>query len=168
MDNPNTSGLRDPDIDENQIAKALLDEETGALELLIGDMHPADFSDQFEELTDQQRGDLIDRAPELITGDVLTELEDEVVEDILPLISSDQLADTLTELDNDEVTQIIEEMAAPPFWTVGDTINHMRSTSEDLPDVFYNVYIIDTAFKPIGYVPVSQIMRQNNDVCARD
>ena len=204
MDNPNTSGLRDPDIDENQIAKALLDEETGALELLIGDMHPADFSDQFEELTDQQRGDLIDRAPELITGDVLTELEDEVVEDILPLISSDQLADTLTELDNDEVTQIIEEMddaqrdevmealapadraslqasldfddetigrlmqrefvAAPPFWTVGDTINHMRSTSEDLPDVFYNVYIIDTAFKPIGYVPVSQIMRQNNDV----
>lgn len=204
MDNPNTSDLRDPDIDENKIAKALLDEETGALDLLIGDMHPADFSDQFEELTDQQRGDLIDRAPELITGDVLTELEDEVVEDILPLISSDQLADTLTELDNDEVTQIIEEMddaqrdevmealapadraslqasldfddetigrlmqrefvAAPPFWTVGDTINHMRSTSEDLPDVFYNVYIIDTAFKPIGYVPVSQIMRQNNDV----
>ena len=204
MDNPNTSDLRDSDIDENKIAKALLDEETGALDLLIGDMHPADFSDQFEELTDQQRGDLIDRAPELITGDVLTELEDEVVEDILPLISSDQLADTLTELDNDEVTQIIEEMddaqrdevmealapadraslqasldfddetigrlmqrefvAAPPFWTVGDTINHMRSTSEDLPDVFYNVYIIDTAFKPIGYVPVSQIMRQNNDV----
>ena len=204
MDNPNTSDLRDPDIDENKIAKALLDEETGALDLLIGDMHPADFSDQFEELTDQQRGDLIHRAPELITGDVLTELEDEVVEDILPLISSDQLADTLTELDNDEVTQIIEEMddaqrdevmealapadraslqasldfddetigrlmqrefvAAPPFWTVGDTINHMRSTSEDLPDVFYNVYIIDTAFKPIGYVPVSQIMRQNNDV----
>ena len=204
MDNSNTSDLRDPDIDENQIAKALLDEETGALDLLIGDMHPADFSDQFEELTDQQRGDLIDRAPELITGDVLTELEDEVVEDILPLISSDQLADTLTELDNDEATQIIEEMddaqrdevmealapadraslqasldfddetigrlmqrefvAAPPFWTVGDTINHMRSTSEDLPDVFYNVYIIDTAFKPIGYVPVSQIMRQNNDV----
>ena len=208
MENPNTSDLRDPDIDENKIAKALLDEETGALDLLIGDMHPADFSDQFEELTDQQRGDLIDRAPELITGDVLTELEDEVVEDILPLMSSDQLADTLTELDNDEATQIIEEMddaqrdevmealapadraslqasldfddetigrlmqrefvAAPPFWTVGDTIDHMRSTTADLPDVFFNIYIVDTAFKPIGYVPLSKVMRQERGVSLQD
>ena len=204
MDNPKASDLRDPDIDENKIAKALLDEETGALDFLIGDMHPADFSDQFEELTDQQRGDLIDRAPELITGDVLTELEDEVVEDILPLMSLDQLADTLSELDNDEATQIIEEMddaqrdevmdaldpadraslqaslefddetvgrlmqrefvAAPPFWTVGDTIDQMRSTTTDLPDVFFNVYIIDTAFKPIGFVPVSKVMRQESNV----
>ena len=204
MDNPKASDLRDPDIDENKIAKALLDEETGALDFLIGDMHPADFSDQFEELTDQQRGDLIDRAPELITGDVLTELQDEVVEDILPLMSLDQLADTLAELDNDEATQIIEEMndaqrdevmdaldpadraslqaslefddetvgrlmqrefvAAPPFWTVGDTIDQMRSTTTDLPDVFFNVYIIDTAFKPIGFVPVSKVMRQESNV----
>ena len=204
MDNPKASDLRDPDIDENKIAKALLDEETGALDFLIGDMHPADFSDQFEELTDQQRGDLIDRAPELITGDVLTELEDEVVEDILPLMSLDQLADTLAELDNDEATQIIEEMddaqrdevmdaldpadraslqaslefddetvgrlmqrefvAAPPFWTVGDTIDQMRSTTTDLPDVFFNVYIVDTAFKPLGFVPVSKVVRQESNV----
>jgi len=204
MDTSTASDLRDPDIDENKIAKALLDEETGALDLLVGDMHPADFSDQFEELTTEQRENLIDRAPELITGDVLTELEDEVVEDILPLISSDQLADAITDLDNDEATQIIEEMedaqreevmealapadraslkaslefddetigrlmqrefvAAPSFWTVGDAIDHMRSTSADLPEVFYNIYIVDTAFKPIGYVPVSKIMRQMRDV----
>ena len=204
MDNPKASDLRDPDIDENKIAKALLDEETGALDFLIGDMHPADFSDQFEELTDQQRGDLIDRAPELITGDVLTELEDEVVEDILPLMSLDQLADTLAELDNDEATQIIEEMddaqrdevmdaldpadraslqasldfddetvgrlmqrefvAAPPFWTVGNTIDQIRSTTTDLPDVFFNVYIVDTAFKPLGFVPVSKVVRQESNV----
>lgn len=204
MDNSEKINPRDPDIDENKIAKALLDEEIGALDFLIGDMHPADFSDQFEELTTIQRENLIDRAPGLITGDVLTELEDEVVEDILPLMSSDQLASTIADLDNDEATQIIEEMedaqrdevmgalgpadraslqasldfdeetigrlmqrefvAAPPFWTVGDTIDHMRSTSKDLPDVFFNVYIVDTAFKPVGFVPVSKIMRQTRDV----
>ena len=204
MENPTQTDARDPDIDENKIAKALLDEETGVLDVLIGDMHPADFSDQFEELTNEQREDLIERAPELITGDVLTELEDEVVEDILPLMSSGQLAGAITELDNDEATQIIEEMedaqrdevmgalapedraslqasldfddetigrlmqrefvAAPPFWTVGDAIDHMRTTSEDLPDVFFNIYIVDTAFKPVGYVPVSKIMRQQREV----
>ena len=208
METSTTSDQRDPDIDENKIAKALLDEETGALDLLVGDMHPADFSDQFEELTTEQRENLIDRAPELITGDVLTELEDDVVEDILPLISSDQLADAITDLDNDEATQIIEEMedtqreevmealapadraslkaalefddetigrlmqrefvAAPPFWTVGDTIDHMRSTSADLPEVFYNIYIVDTAFKPIGYIPISNVMRQMRDVPLED
>lgn len=204
MDNIDTPTDRDPDIDENKIAKALLDQETGALEFLAGGMHPADFSDQFEELTTDQREDLIERAPELITGDVLTELEDEVVEDILPLISSSQLAGAITDLDNDEATQIIEEMdeaqrdevmealapadraslqasldfddetigrlmqrefvAAPPFWTVGDTIDHMRSASERLPDVFFNIYIVDTAFKPIGFVPVSKVMRHSRDV----
>ena len=52
-----------------------------------------------------------------------------------------------------------EFVAAPEFWTVGDAIDHMRETGEDLPELFFNVYIIDTAFKPIGYVPVSQLMR---------
>ena len=52
-----------------------------------------------------------------------------------------------------------EFVAAPEFWTVGDAIDHMRDTGEGLPELFFNVYIIDTAFKPIGYVPVSQLMR---------
>jgi len=52
-----------------------------------------------------------------------------------------------------------EFVAAPEFWTVGDAIDHMRETGEDLPDLFFNVYVIDTGFKPIGYVPVSQLMR---------
>ena len=184
---------------ENQIAKALLDEETGDLEYLLNDIPPADFSDQFEQLSTDQRESLIKRAPGLITADVLAELEDEVVEDILPLLPSGKIADAITELDNDDATQIVEEMeaaqreevlealgpedraaleaslkfddetigrlmqrefvAAPPFWTVGDTIDHMRETGEELPDLFFNIWVVDTGFKPIGLVPLSNIMR---------
>ena len=184
---------------ENQIAKALLDEEMGVLEYLLNDIHPADFSDQFEQLSTDQRESLIKRAPGLITADVLAELEDEVVEDILPLLPSGKIADAITELDNDDATQIVEEMeaaqreevlealgpedraaleaslkfddetigrlmqrefvAAPPFWTVGDTIDHMRETGEELPDLFFNIWVVDTGFKPIGLVPLSNIMR---------
>ncbi|WP_409432303.1 magnesium transporter [Litorimonas sp. RW-G-Af-16] len=167
-------------------------------------LHPADFSDQFEQLTDSQREELIVRAPELITSDVLAELEDEVVEDILPLISAEKLAVDLAEMDNDDALQIIEEMedaqredvmealepadraqleaslsfddetigrlmqrefvAAPEFWTVGDTIDHMRETGEALPDLFFNIYVVDTKFIPIGYVPVSRLMRADRKV----
>jgi len=185
--------------DENLIAKALLDQERGVLKLLLEDIHPADFSDQFEQLTTEQREELISCAPELITSDVLAELEDEVVEDILPLLPSGKIVDAIAELDSDDATQIIEEMedaqreevmealepedraaleaslefddetigrlmqrefvAAPPFWTVGDTIDHMRETGEDLPDLFFNIWVVDTGFKPIGFVPLSDIMR---------
>jgi len=61
-----------------------------------------------------------------------------------------------------------EFVAAPEFWTVGDAIDHMRETGEDLPEIFFNVYIIDTAFKPIGYVPVSQLMRGQRDMRLSD
>lgn len=206
MDNSEITTLSESD--ENQIAKALLDQEVGVLELLLEDIHPADFSDQFEQLSTEQREELITRAPELISADVLAELEDEVVEDILPLLPRDQITGAITELDNDDATQIIEEMedaqreevlealepedraaleaslefdeetigrlmqrefvAAPPFWTVGDTIDHMRETGEDLPDLFFNIWIIDTSFKPIGFVPLSDIMRSPRDFNLQD
>ncbi|MGB0906796.1 MAG: magnesium transporter [Maricaulaceae bacterium] len=174
-------------------------EQSSATVQSIEALHPADFSDQLEQLTPYQREDFIERRPELITPDVLAELEDEVVEDILPLLPSGQIAAAITELDNDDATQIIEEMdsarrseifeelgdvdranleaslqfedetvgrlmqrefvAAPAFWSVGDTIDHMRATGEDLPDVFFNVYVVDPAFHPVGYVNLSKLMR---------
>ncbi|MEP1231661.1 MAG: magnesium transporter [Litorimonas sp.] len=188
----------------NVITHALTLKDDAALRLALKALHPADFSDQLEQLTAEQRAGLIARAPELISGDVLTELEDEVVEDILPLLGAAKLAETITELDHNDATQIIEEMdeaqradvlgalpradraaleealtfddetigrlmqrefvAAPEFWSVGDTIDHMRETGGELPEVFFNIYVIDAAFKPIGYVPLSSIMRTPRDV----
>lgn len=165
----------------------------------IAGLHPADFSDQLEQLSDEDRETLVTHAPGLITADVLAELEDEVVEDILPLLPAAHIAAAVTYLDNDDATQIIEEMedrqreevlgalgredramleaslqyedetigrlmqrefvAAPEFWTVGDTIDHMRETGENLPDMFFNIYVVNPAFKPIGFISLSKLMR---------
>ena len=162
-------------------------------------LHPADFADQFEELSNDQRQALIESQAALISPEILAELEDEVVEDILPLLPSGQIVEALTELDNDDATQIFEEMeagqreeilevlepedrasleaslsfddetigrlmqrefvAAPPFWSVGDTIDHMRATGENLPDLFFNIWVVDTRFHPTGFIPVSTLMR---------
>lgn len=189
--------------DFNAIEDALSQADNVSLREKLDDIHPADFSDHLEQLTTDQRGDLIRRAGDLISADVLAELEDEVVEDVLPLLPARQIAEAITELDNDDATQIFEEMepgqrkeilealepedratleaslafddetigrlmqrefvAAPPFWTVGDTVDHMRATGEDLPDLFFNIWIIDTSFKPIGYVPVSSLMRRSRE-----
>ena len=188
---------------ENPIVAALVQPNDWEMRVRLEALHPADFSDYLEELTETQREALVARAPELITGELLVELEDDVVEDVLPLLEADVIADALTELDNDDVTQIIEEMepeqredvleamepqerasveaslafddetigrlmqrefvSAPEFWTVGDTIDHMREAGEDLPDLFFNIYIVDPRLKPIGYVAVSKLMRAPRD-----
>jgi len=190
--------LQDLDLG-HELKDALVIEDDQKLLNSLEDLHPADFSDQLEELTSEQRAELLMRAPSLISGDILAELEDEVVEDILPYLPAVQIADAIKTIDNDDATQIVEEMedkqredvlealepvdraaleaslafdeetigrlmqrefvAAPSFWTVGDTINHMRTTGEALPELFFNIYIVDTSFKPIGYVPVSKLMR---------
>ncbi|MEM1300360.1 MAG: magnesium transporter [Pseudomonadota bacterium] len=50
-----------------------------------------------------------------------------------------------------------ELVKAPPFWTVGQMIDFMRA-SDDLPEQFYDVIIVDASAKPVGTVPLSAIM----------
>jgi magnesium transporter len=51
-----------------------------------------------------------------------------------------------------------EFIALPPFWTVGKTIDFMRD-SEDLPERFYNLYVVDPAHKLVGRVALDRLLR---------
>lgn len=46
---------------------------------------------------------------------------------------------------------------APPFWTVGQMIDFVRA-SEDLPEAFYDIIVVDPATKPIGRVPLGVLL----------
>ncbi|MCW5760203.1 MAG: magnesium transporter, partial [Phenylobacterium sp.] len=52
-----------------------------------------------------------------------------------------------------------EVVAAPQFWTVGQAIDHFRREAEDLPELFFDIYVVDPAYKPVGAVPVSHLLR---------
>jgi magnesium transporter len=54
-------------------------------------------------------------------------------------------------------------VAVPSFWTVGETIDFLRA-SDDLPDDFYDLFIVDPAHKPLGAVPLSRAMRTKRPV----
>jgi magnesium transporter len=51
-----------------------------------------------------------------------------------------------------------EFTAIPSNWSVGQTIDYLRE-SEDLPDEFLEIFIVDSDFKPIGTVPSSKVLR---------
>ncbi len=46
---------------------------------------------------------------------------------------------------------------APPFWTVGQMIDFMRA-SDDLPEQFYDIIIVDPAARPVGKVPLGTLL----------
>ena len=54
-------------------------------------------------------------------------------------------------------------VAIPEFWTVGQTIDYLRAKAE-LPDEFYDIYIINPRFEPVGSIPLSKVLRSRREV----
>jgi magnesium transporter len=51
-----------------------------------------------------------------------------------------------------------EVAVIPEGWTVGETIDFMRS-AVNLPADFYDLYVVDPKHKPLGVVPISRVLR---------
>jgi magnesium transporter len=60
-----------------------------------------------------------------------------------------------------------EFVAAPEFWSVGHALDHMRA-SDDLPDKFHDLFVIDTGFRPVGEIPVCRLLSARRDVALSD
>ncbi len=58
-------------------------------------------------------------------------------------------------------------VAVPPFWTVGKTIDYLRET-EDLPDDFYEILVIDPSYSPIRVVQLNKAMRSARPIKLTD
>ncbi len=56
-----------------------------------------------------------------------------------------------------------ELVAIPEFWTVGETIDHMRE-SKDLPDDFYDIIAVDPKHQPVGTIPLNRLLRTRRSV----
>lgn len=50
-----------------------------------------------------------------------------------------------------------EFVAIPAAWTVGATIDYLRA-ADDLPDIFYDLYVVNPKHQPIGSIPLSRAM----------
>jgi len=103
---------------------------------------------------------------------IIEEMEDEQREEIFEVLEPEDRANIEASLafDDETIGRLMQRefVAAPPFWTVGDTIDHMRETGENLPDLFYNIWIVDTKFHPMGYIPVSLLMRKPRETVLQE
>ena len=127
--------------------------------------------------------------PELDEGvrnQVLEDMPPEQVAKALQQLDSDEAVYLLEDLDKDEQSDILAQLphferialersleypedsagrimqtdfiAVPPFWSVGQTIDYMRD-AEDLPDRFYEVFVVDPSFHLMGSVALDRLLR---------
>ncbi len=124
--------------------------------------------DLYEHMPNEQ---IADAVTELETDDavyVLEELDEGDREEVLRSLAADDrvaIEESLS-FPEDSAGRLMSRdfVALPEFWTVGQTIDFLRSEDEDIPDDFYDIFVVDPSHKPIGTVPLSRVMRTHRPV----
>lgn len=127
------------------------------------------------ELDDGIREEVLERVPHGTLAEALQELDSDDAAAVVEDLEDDQREKVLAampEVDRAAIESSLgyaedsagrlmqrEVMAAPQFWNVGDTIDHIRKQGEDLPELFFDIYVVDPMNKPVGGVPISQLLR---------
>ena len=116
-------------------------------------------------------GALAEALQELDSDDatgIVEDLEDEQRRAVLAAMPDAERAGIESALSYEEDTagrlMLREVMAAPQFWSVGDAIDHMRGHGEELPELFFDIYVVDPGYRPVGAVPVSGLLRARREV----
>jgi magnesium transporter len=142
-----------PDIFTGEVLAEL---EPSAREVVMACLHPSHLAAAIQELDSDDATEVVEELDEEIRAAVLAEISEidrEAVEQSLAF--DDETAGRLMQR---------EFVAAPEFWTVGHALDHMRATDEELPDMFHDLFVIDTGFRPVGEIPVCRLLSAKRDV----
>ena len=121
-----------------------------------------------------------------VRDQVLEAMPNERVAEALQQLDSDEAVYVIEDLDKQDQTDILAKLpsferaalersleypedsagrimqtdliAVPPFWSVEQTLEYMRETV-DLPDRFYDVFVVDPAYHLIGSVALDRLLR---------
>jgi magnesium transporter len=123
-----------------------------------------------DELMEALPNDVIASAiKKLDTDDALYLIEDmdrAEQEEILSKVSKQDRAALNRALEYPEYTagrlMQTEFVAVPEFWTVGQTIDHVR-TAKDIPEDFIEIYVIDPGFHLKGVLSLARVLRSQRD-----
>ena len=169
-----TEDLHEADLGE--VLENLTSEQRTALALLLGTNF--DFT-ALTEMDEAVRKEIVDSLPnefvakgvgELESDDavyILEDLDQPDQEDILKQIPATDRIQLERSLDYPEESagrrMQSDFIAVPPFWTVGQTIDHLRD-EDDLPEEFYRIFVIDPSFRLVGTVALDRLLRSKRPV----
>ncbi|TMV14904.1 magnesium transporter [Arenibacterium halophilum] len=140
-------------------------------------------------------GEILSELEESVREEVLGILSPQVLAEAVRELDSDDVVDLVEDLEEDQQDAILnaldesdrlavqqalsypegsagrlmqrEVVMAPEHWNVGQAIDHLRG-SENLPDQFYHIILVDPRLHPIGNVTLGRLMAARRDVLLAD
>ena len=137
----------------------------------------------------------LNEVDDTVREEILEELEPETVAEGVRELESDDAVELLEGLDEADQEEILEKLppserqeiersleypegsagrlmqtdviTVPPHWNVGQAIDYMRETP-DLPDRFYEIYVVDPNSRWRGAVPLDVLLRSRRPVPLTD
>ena len=137
----------------------------------------------------------LNEVDDTVREEILEELEPQTVAEGVRELESDDAVELLEGLDQEDQEEILEKLppsereeiersldypegsagrrmqtdviTVPPHWTVGQAIDYMRETP-DLPERFYEIYVIDPNRVWRGAVPLDVLLRARRPVPLTD
>jgi len=61
-----------------------------------------------------------------------------------------------------------EIVAVPDFWTAGKTVDYLRSASDELPERFFDIFVVSPAYHIMGEIPLSKLIRSKRSAKIED
>ena len=146
---------------------------------VIGSLGPSFDAETIAYLDEFVRDQVLEVLGPEATGEVLAQLETDDAVEILADFDEQQQAEILASLPPPERSAIEqglafpewsagrlmqrEVVAVPEYWTVGQAIDWLRA-KPDLPDDFYDVFLVDPRFRVVGDVPLGRLLRSRRAV----
>ncbi len=143
------------------------------------DFEPETLAELHEDVRDEviesmPTEQLAEAVAELDTDEAAFVVEDMDEEDRAEVLAEMPVADRLAleaalDYPEDSAGRLMqrEVFAAPSFSTVGQIIDRLRSV-EKVPDLFYEVFVVDPAFKVMGSVALSRFLKAPRETAITD
>lgn len=94
---------------------------------------------------------------------VLEELDEDDQQEILKTLQADDRAAIEEGLSypDESAGRLMQRdlVALPEFWSVGQAIDYLRDSKEKIADIFYEIFIVDPAYRPVGSLGLSTLLR---------
>jgi magnesium transporter len=172
--------------DTAHVRKLTRDLHEADLADLLEVLRQDDRADLIEALGDEFKTAALPELEEAVRDQLLEEMPPEQVAEALQELESDEAVYLLEDLDRSDQQDILSKLphferlalqrsldypddsagrmmqtdliAVPPFWSVGQTIDYMRE-ADDLPERFYEIFVVDPAYHLVGCVALNKILR---------
>ena len=132
----------------------------------------------FSELDETVRDQLFEALPNQLLAKAVTELDTDDAAYLIEGLDDTDKEDVLSQLETSDRAALERNLEYPeetagrlmqahfvavaPFWTVGQVIDHMRE-SDDLPDSFSEIFVVDTSYRVLGSVELSRLLRSKRE-----